>query len=336
MNYEKASWSFDDRNYTPADTTNQNKYIVWYQASVLTGNIGGLSTGIWTVYSSNDGTSFGNGDSVDHWNLGTYTPANLVVNKAWIVLKSPTIGGANYYMIIDMINASVTLGHVTWSKAAPTGGTATARPTATDEWTSSASTITWGFSQLSDQVFNTALASDGSFHICISHIQDGSKDYVFCGNFLNMFNVMANVNTSDTYPVFTTCNSEFSAQNAYGMFSGGTKGLFWGVNRLRYDSTHTTTSATCLTPGMYNSTSFQELNTVTITSISSARDNVAIILPVWVFSTTSPWIIKGRLVDYYNCQARYMSVEPFDGTGIKWVKRGYMWTPGNKTPILSL
>lgn len=98
-----------------------------------------------TVTGSNNGAgTFGNNDNIDRWT----TDANLVwaaagVNHSWIVLK---FGGSNVQICIDLNSATNTVATMVISVAAGfTGGTATARPTATDE-NVIGSVVGWGMS----------------------------------------------------------------------------------------------------------------------------------------------------------------------------------------------
>lgn len=94
-------------------------------------------SGNWAVWYSSDSTVPGTGvagDGVDHW----VTPSNLVNGtggavRSWIVLKQPGIA-ANYQLCIALDSANPYEATVAVSpNAGFTGGTTTARPTATDE-----------------------------------------------------------------------------------------------------------------------------------------------------------------------------------------------------------
>lgn len=96
------------------------------------------SSGNWDVRSSSDGVGgFGNNDGVDRWVTG----ANLIwaaagTNHSWIVLRQTGIA-TNFEVCIDLSNALSATATIAVSFTAGFGsaalGTATARPTATDE-----------------------------------------------------------------------------------------------------------------------------------------------------------------------------------------------------------
>lgn len=95
-----------------------------------------FTTAPWTCTGSSNGTGTGALDAVNRW----ATSANLIwaaagSNHSWIVLKSAGIGLAGgLQLCIDLSNASgATMTVVVSPIAGFIGGTATARPTATDE-----------------------------------------------------------------------------------------------------------------------------------------------------------------------------------------------------------
>ncbi len=106
------------------------------------------SSGNWTVTSScrgNGGSNFGNNDNVNWWDLsgalydGYIVHAAAASNHSWIVLEQTGIA-TKYQVCIDFSNATTTSATVVVSFGAGFGlanggadGTATARPTATDQ-----------------------------------------------------------------------------------------------------------------------------------------------------------------------------------------------------------
>lgn len=137
----ELTWA-SDVNRTVADqstTQRLGQWELWYLVESLKGSIGGLTSGLWTTYYSCNGTTAGTAnDGVDRWST-TFTAANLVRNsstsgaRSWFVLKSPDALGP-IYMTVDYIGANDSTAAFYFSKSAPTGGSTTARPTATDEW----------------------------------------------------------------------------------------------------------------------------------------------------------------------------------------------------------
>jgi hypothetical protein len=93
----------------------------------------GFASNAWTVVGSSNGTTAGL-DASDRWAADTdLVQANSASPHSWIVLKQAQIS-ANYQICIDINSTQPHLGSVIWSPAAGfTGGTTSARPTATDE-----------------------------------------------------------------------------------------------------------------------------------------------------------------------------------------------------------
>lgn len=169
MAYER-NWGFSFNNpYTPTSAVDQTKYQVWALKGMLTGQWGGFTQGLWTVYSSCDGAgNFGNGDFIDWWGP-TYDPTKFVFGTAgnphsWIVLKSPLMNGFNFYLDISLDSATTTTASLFCSKAAPTGGTNTATPTASPQWGFGTLTV-WNSASSSGVLnfFNMILSDTGDF-----------------------------------------------------------------------------------------------------------------------------------------------------------------------------
>lgn len=129
--------------YSPADTLDATRYHLWWLCSALIGGTawaGAPVGGRWTLFGSSDGAGNAGLDTTDRlqlngaYNGNLWVRANAGSNHTWVCLRSPIINGSRWYMIIDFNTAQDYQVNWYWSKAAPTGGTATARPTATDEW----------------------------------------------------------------------------------------------------------------------------------------------------------------------------------------------------------
>lgn len=95
------------------------------------------ATGNWTVVSCSNGAgSFGNNDNTDRWSIDTDVVwAAAGVNHSWIVLRQTGINGT-YYLCIDCNTISGSDSSrisYAWSKNIFTGGTASARPTSSNE-----------------------------------------------------------------------------------------------------------------------------------------------------------------------------------------------------------
>lgn len=125
-------------------------------------------TNPWIVESSSDGAGvFGNNDLVDHWaDNGDLVWANTGTNHSWIVLKNAVTG---VQVCIDLDFSLSRFIHLSWSESAGYGvanggtdGTATDRPTATDQRTL-INTTTWcsGSSTQTHAVVHTWQSTDG-------------------------------------------------------------------------------------------------------------------------------------------------------------------------------
>lgn len=137
---------------------------------IVTGTMSGTrhANSIWTCYYSCDGTTAGTaGDGVDRWT----TYANVVQNTSgsahsWIVLYNSDFG---IYCILDA-NSTTNGLRFTFTKTAPTGGTTTTGPTATNAWipttsdgTSSSVTIIGDDVVATTHYTHFVTTSDGSF-----------------------------------------------------------------------------------------------------------------------------------------------------------------------------
>lgn len=204
--FEKT-WQTDG-NRVPQQTTAllQCQYALWYLKAILknAGLSQGASGGAWSIYYSCDGTTAGSaGDNVDRW-TDTFTAASIVyasgaVAHSWMVLKSPAgMTGGPWYLIIDYNGASNTTANFIFCKAAPTGGSTTARPTSTVEIAYSPSQVVQ--SSLSSMHFHSNLATDGSFMFLTS--TDGGARF----NFVLMAMPLSNPKSGDAFPLFSACD----------------------------------------------------------------------------------------------------------------------------------
>jgi hypothetical protein len=94
-----------------------------------------VSSGKWTVVSSSDGSA--NFGAVDYWTTSANCIwANAGSNHSWVVLKNLNLSssGAGFQVCFDLSSSTIYNGTVVFSVSAGfTGGSLTARPTATDE-----------------------------------------------------------------------------------------------------------------------------------------------------------------------------------------------------------
>src|SRR5574343_449937 len=173
MTFEKT-WAFDtNRQYTPASAVDITRRMMWYLAATLTGNVGGLTQGLWTLRASSDSVSAGY-DTTDRWNLaGVYDGTKIVrgVNHSWIVLRSPSINGYQWEMLLSFSTAADAAFRISFSRGAFTGGNITSSPTnATYQYfpvsstpgTATDATINDGL--VADRRFSVGLSSEGDFY----------------------------------------------------------------------------------------------------------------------------------------------------------------------------
>lgn len=135
----EKTW-YTDLNYQADNDTTAAflaKSVLWAWKAFLKGEIGVVATGLWTCEGSSDSVTAGM-DATDRWGA-TFDGTKIVrasgaVAHSWIVLKSPNAMGP--YRICIQYNSTLDEKCVVvFSKASFTGGSITARPTATDEWT---------------------------------------------------------------------------------------------------------------------------------------------------------------------------------------------------------
>jgi hypothetical protein len=173
--YERTWNCAFDNAYNPSTALDMTKYQLWSLKALLCGHLGGLISGLWSVYSSSDSATAGNGDGpgVDRW-LATYDGTKIVRGtggavRSWIVLKSPTnlTGlGVSFYLTISFDGAADTSASLYMAKTAPTGGTTTARPTSTDEWVLNAAGAAWNAGTATPFTMwaNIVLSTTGDFY----------------------------------------------------------------------------------------------------------------------------------------------------------------------------
>lgn len=125
----------------------------------------GFATQPWTVAGSSNGTTAGM-DATDRWSANTdLVWANAGTAHSWIVLQQTGVS-ATFQVLITLENASGNgqVAGVFMSAAGFTGGSTTARPTATDEVTLIAVNTAWGGNQTGtnfDILWNVSQSTDG-------------------------------------------------------------------------------------------------------------------------------------------------------------------------------
>lgn len=142
------TWSIDANNSVAntgtALTTGKNLLVSWVARLIA------MTSSSWVCYYSCKGAGGGvgtAGDGVNRWAAaGDIVYAAAGSNHSWMVLRNTATG---VQVCLDCINNNSTLqlSIVISPSAGFTGGSVTARPTATDEWSYSSAT-NWGFSSL--------------------------------------------------------------------------------------------------------------------------------------------------------------------------------------------
>lgn len=278
------------------------------------------------TYTGTNGTQFtgcsGGTGSMTTGNLvATYgiTNQNAGTAHTWYVLKSPTALGP-YYIILDCNTTNAYQFSIILSKQAPTGGTTTARPTATDEvnqWqTVQFINTTNNFSYR----WHGSIATDGCFNYMTSY--DGNGSMYSTG----IFQVPAETKSIDTWPgvLWWTGGGTrpFIAQgiNSPGYFAGrnrnGAIGLLYstltysyGVNSAMFSGFYTTTD---FTDGYYDD------------------------LPIYLYNQTAGYkAIRGRWIDirWGPGQLAQGTVESSQSS-ITGIYNGNCWMPYNSVPII--
>jgi len=175
------TWQVDANNVLGANNTN---VIMWQMIlNEIKNELKGFSTSPWTVqYSSNagnngaagaaSGAAGAAGDLVDRWVVADQASGANSTNDvncaaagsrhSWTVLRQTGIA-SNYELCIDCSNSTGGLGTIVFSPSAGfTGGTATARPTATDETVVISNTTVMTFpSANSRYIVHSWLSTDG-------------------------------------------------------------------------------------------------------------------------------------------------------------------------------
>lgn len=194
-----------DGNRVPGDQSTEAqlcKWTLWWMKSILTNTGLGLAAnaGAWSVYYSCDSVTAGTAnDGVDRW-TATFDGTKIIrasgaVAHSWMVLKSPSgLGSGPWYLIIQYNTTSDWLCNFIFCKAAPTGGSTTARPTSTNEWSPfTAQQFVNG--TLANHHHHGNLATDGSVDLFLSKDGSGFAEFGF------MFQAQLSPKSSDVAPV---------------------------------------------------------------------------------------------------------------------------------------
>lgn len=144
MAYERL-WQFMPMQgpYVPPTPAQINGHAAWQLKTMLTGQVGGITQGLWTVYASCDSVTAGyDGPGTDRWGGNTFDTSKVVgtsspfVAHSWIVLKRDfTVYSTTYTVYLTILatdyqnNGTAGIVSVFGALAAPTGGSPTTDPT---------------------------------------------------------------------------------------------------------------------------------------------------------------------------------------------------------------
>ncbi len=209
--YNDRIWRFSfDNEYRPTSNADQTKYQLWALKAMLLGQLGGLvAPGLWSVYGSSDSVAAGNGDLVDRWGA-TYDPSKIVQAAApnphsWFALKSPSMNGVTFYLLISADSATTANATIIMAKTAFAGGTNIANPTSADSWTMATAGSAWnGGNSISVlNRFNMILSTTGDFIFFPKMCGQGGA--LGAGHPELVIAVLApvGVDAGDTFPIFT-------------------------------------------------------------------------------------------------------------------------------------
>ncbi len=328
-----------NRSYAAASALDSMRHIMWSWAAYLTGNLGTLVSGYWTLYASSDSVTSGT-DATDRWVLlGPYDGTKLVraaegVAHSWIVLKSPTTyGGSYYYLILSLGSAADTAVRISVSKTAPTAGSTTATPGATDQWwpgNGSRAAVDSTICANAVDITRTSigLATDGSFWFAT--VKSGAG----LVNGMHMFNVLADSNAADLYPVILHTDyvaTGAARQNSY--FFGGSSSTGIGMASLHpTNGTPIYSANSTLLPFMSSGGGGSLILNLAAADVLSSK---YIDWPIYVFSGTNVTAtsLRGRIADFAYCPHSIAtlaegSVAPAVG-GVDSTRIGNLWVPAN-------
>lgn len=228
------TWGFSLNNtFTGATAKECASYTLWSLCSALIGGtFGGFgaSAGKWTLVGTSNGVA-ASLDGTDRLHLsGAFTNADWVraaagVAHSWAVL-SRSINGVTFYLLVSYESASDLSASFWMAKAAFTGGSATARPTSTDEWQIMLATNVLWSGAASQAYFNAMLSTSGDIIFCT--ISPSTTSQSSPTRFA--FAVLGPVgcHAQDAYPVWTyasrifdasfiAANTQVATRNAFGL-----------------------------------------------------------------------------------------------------------------------
>lgn len=316
------------------------KAFLMQQKTGTTGTSGAPPVGAaWSMYYSCDSVTAGTAnDGVDRWGGGTFDATKLVRAAAgsahsWAVLKSSgsicaALASTPFYLIIDWGTGADTTFNFLISKAAPTGGTTTARPTATDE----VGLTNFVMTDVTVSTHRLFFVTDavGNFLIMMEKAAAG-----FVHTFLAVQQLVApGLQAADVFPMMIIADSSISGRGATSsaqvIGSAGFNGAAGATTRspLNNVAPSTSTGTGLLVPVNTN------WLTATTTNQGNSKTDALPVQMMFVGAATTA--VKGTIPDWYvsNSANSVGTCEPASGS-LEHMNIGNFWVPcGGVTPTL--
>ncbi len=325
----ELTWQ-QDHNRVPSQTSvlDQSRYVQWWLKAFLKGELGGATQGLWTCEGSSDSTAAGM-DGNDRWG-STYNGAKIVrangaVAHSWLTLKSP-VGLGPWYMCIDFNTVNDYDIDLFFSKSPFTGGSTTARPTATNEWGYTDLTIVQTTGPVNAHMFSR-LSTTGEFWIVVG--RDGALDY---GTVLAFFTLDRN-HPADVHNGWSCAGFSNSTQLLRaGAGSVGSGNTF--IKGRNFDAS-VAVAGYFILPCINASAASVMTDIPTTDATDGAYNDFPCYLAV---STASHKSIRGRVRDvlWAPFSAPQNTVEPASGPPYQSQVCGNLWLPYNASTAPSL
>lgn len=319
--FEKTWQQLGNQALTTSSGTNNAKNALWWMKAFLMGQLSGQSgwSGKWSMYYSCDGTTAGTaGDGVDRW-TSSFDATKMVFNSpgsnhSWAVLTQ-TISGTAWYIYLDYNTTGAYLASFGMSQAAPTGGSATNRPTATDEvfnsnWTN------FQFSRFTSTTMMAGLLSTTGDFAFMMQEPGNNLGYPNAGWF---WQIPMETKAADTWPAVMWMQQGTNPWQRTGFASHA-----WWSSR-KFDGS----AVILLAPLRGAITNSDPFFASTFGGVPDGADSLWDDLPIYVVCPTSgSQTLKGRLADFKWAPESLLNgfIEP-DPSAPTSMVIGNVWTP---------
>lgn len=275
------------------------------------------------IYNPNAVAGDANNGSISWTERNAYsrpTSFSTLVNStgahSWMVLKSPAALGP-YYIILDYNNNTNTIANFVFSKSAPTGGTTSARPTATDEVTIAAWQTLQFVNTAGNGFWNGMLSTDGNFMIIGS--RGNGQAYV---EVAWIFQVPADTKSADNYKAVMYLKGAGGVSALTTAFLQTTTN--WSARN--YNGTGLLSGLLALAPRAVSGTYL-----MSDLAIADAFDGQYDEMPVYLFNNSaSAYTLKGRFYDIKyaptSIPTGFTSPSP---SSVDSIVLGDFWFPSN-------